>query len=131
MTPSPLVGHALHSNRSSILKRIREEAGIGERLRAPGTRSRELRAAASNDDAEDGSSFKVSPLFMCAIAVLSTELVVAESEVPHFRHSNAHQDRPLALDFIRSWDDKMFQMRMERGRSNSRGRLGRGQASGC
>jgi hypothetical protein len=53
---------------------------------------------------------------MCAIAVLSAELVFAEPEVPHFRHSNAHRDRPLALEFIRSWDDKMFQrqMRMER-----------------
>ena len=48
ITPSPLVGHALNSSRSSILKRVCEKEDLGERLEAPATRSKELQAVASN-----------------------------------------------------------------------------------
>lgn len=93
-----------------MLKRIRAEA-LSPRI------ERRLRCDSGDDSVDDddvhtggGTSSKRVLAAVTLVAALAFE------PIPHFRKANAHRDRPGALEFVRTWDDAMFQrqIRMER-----------------
>ena len=95
-----------------MLKRIRSLA-FGD-LGLENAKIRRNGATEARDEQGDDSTMKTA---VAAITVAAWAQDFIQPSVPHLRRPNAHRDRPGALEFIRSWDDTMFQrqMRVERG----------------
>ena len=94
-------------DRHGLLKRIREEVGHAVRPREHalrGIRDNILDTSRSQDD-ETSLDSTVHALLAC---FLFTDLFPLD-KIPRMRRPNAHRDRPGALEFVRSWDDDMFQ----------------------
>ena len=101
------------SQRSGPLKRLRQAAGLG-------TSSDVITSIRSRNDSlsrlRTGDYAKIC-LLVCFDGIMEwIDAAFLQPEIPRLRAPNMHRDRHGAVEYIRSWEDDMFQrqFRLER-----------------
>ena len=85
-----------------MLKRVRAEAlspRIESRLRCDSGDD-----SVDDDDVHTGGGTSTKRVLAAGVIMLVAALAI--EPIPHFRMANAHRDRPGALEFVRTWDDR-------------------------
>lgn len=98
-----------------MLKRLRQDA-LSSTLE--GRLGHNPKVGVDGRDGNEGSGAGRKRIGIGILIAACTAAMIALDPlpIPHFRMPNAHRDRAFALEFVRSWDDRMFERLTRMGR---------------